>query len=796
MINASDYIPYSSHISPSVIKSSGGKYILCLKLDGLHSVGVEDEELNRRCALLSKAINNFKAPFRRNISTQCHVIRHKHLPTLKGEFKKGFASDLNNNYEAKNIVDKGLMVTDIFVSVVYLAYTNMSKHSISFKTVKDFEVLENTAIQELNEVAKSLLSSLDDYAPTVLETYTENSKTYSQALEFLGLLVNGVYKKIPVLDGAINQYLSSTNLIIGNSPYIVIENTPDRAYCVMLSVTEYPNKSSVGCLEKLFSLSGEMTVTQTFQPEDKTDVKNWLERTVNRYMRSDSASSTELKQLEVAIDEVNNDTFVMGKYSLTIQLRAGDLDTLKKLISKAKSELSEDGFIVSVNKINLLDDYFSQLPSNNELLLREAMLSSDNAAQIMPFYSQSKGKQSKNPWGEALALFPTVINEFYHFNIHDVDMNADREGQLDGGLGAIAGTRGTGKSSMLNFLCSASQRFSKPPRLFIFDMDLNSYPFVKALNGSYTKIRHGEKTGLNPFAGEDTPKKRSFLTKWVKELMFIESLPLLPEDDKDINDAINEVLTGEARFKNLTSFKKCLPVNGEVSLSSRLDKWVGDGYLAWVFDNPEDSLDLAKFNTVGIDYTAFLDDEEVCPSLLMYIFEKVNDLVDGYPLIMTMDEAWKPFKNPRCVDFIEEQVRTIRKKNACVLFASQSPSDFVKNVPSTLIEAINLKVMFANFNAKKSDYMGSEANGTTGLGFTEEEFNIISNLKVKDRTFLVKQGDESVVCKFNLYDVPEMVVLSGSPARAALVDNLINQYGDDSKVWLPKYYELVKEQGI
>src|SRR3546814_11931318 len=75
-------------------------------------------------------------------------------------------------------------------------------------------------------------------------------------------------------------------------------------------------------------------------------------------------------------------------------------------------------------------------------------------------------------------------------------------------------------------------------------------------------------------------------------------------------------------------------------IGARLEKWARGGSLGWVFDNEIDALSLeAPF--VGFDMTDFLDNPGVRTPLMMYMFHRIDGLLDGRRLVIDIDEFWK-----------------------------------------------------------------------------------------------------------------------------------------------------------
>ena len=67
LYSAEKLVPYSSHISPEIIKVKGGTYVMCFRLDGITYLGKEQDEIDNRINQLNGLLTPLRAPLRYNI---------------------------------------------------------------------------------------------------------------------------------------------------------------------------------------------------------------------------------------------------------------------------------------------------------------------------------------------------------------------------------------------------------------------------------------------------------------------------------------------------------------------------------------------------------------------------------------------------------------------------------------------------------------------------------------------------------------------------------------------------------
>jgi type IV secretion system protein VirB4 len=192
---------------------------------------------------------------------------------------------------------------------------------------------------------------------------------------------------------------------------------------------------------------------------------------------------------------------------------------------------------------------------------------------------------------------------------------------------------------------------------------------------------------------------------------------------------------------------------------------------------------LAARATIGFDVTEFLDHELLRAPITLYAFHLVRQLLDGRRLVCWMDEFWRLLADPAFASFAKDGPKTWRKLNGVMCLATQSASDVLdSSISRTIIEQTPTKVFFPNPEASAEEY-------TQGFGLSEREFKLIKEqLDPGSRSFLVKQGHHSVVCRLDLKGCEaELAVISGRARDLERVHRLIAEHGHDPAGWLPVF---------
>jgi type IV secretion system protein VirB4 len=100
-----------------------------------------------------------------------------------------------------------------------------------------------------------------------------------------------------------------------------------------------------------------------------------------------------------------------------------------------------------------------------------------------------------------------------------------------------------------------------------------------------------------------------------------------------------------------------------------------------------------------------------------------------------------------------------------------------------MVEQSVTQIYLPNPRADKADYVD-------GFKLTEAEYEIVRSLGETSRTFLVKQGQTSAICRFDLGGMNEILsVISGTTENVALLDDIRAALGDDPLDWLAPFLE-------
>ena len=179
------------------------------------------------------------------------------------------------------------------------------------------------------------------------------------------------------------------------------------------------------------------------------------------------------------------------------------------------------------------------------------------------------------------------------------------------------------------------------------------------------------------------------------------------------------------------------------------------------------------------------DNADVRTPLMLYLFHRIDKLLTGERTIIAVDEFWKALGDDAFRSFAQDGLKTYRKRNAMMVFATQSPADALKSdIAHSILEQVATQVMLPNPKGSRRDYV-------EGFSLTDAEYQLIrEELSPESRKFLVKQGHDSVVVELDLTGLDnELAVLSGRAETTPIAVQAAAEFGPDPANWLPVFHQ-------
>jgi type IV secretion system protein TrbE len=411
-------------------------------------------------------------------------------------------------------------------------------------------------------------------------------------------------------------------------------------------------------------------------------------------MLVDESATATVKQLGDALTEMEVNGHVFGRCSLTVVLHNEDGRALNQQAAQAMKVLAGHDGAFFEESYNLLNAWVSIVPGNGARNLRRLALLETHAADLSFLFGINQGEAGSALLEEPLAIFETPHQTPFAYHLHVQDI----------GHTLVLGATGSGKSFLLNFLVTNAQQYN--PFTIVLDLGHGFRKLGALLHGGYVELGlRQQHIRINPFAMEPTPEHLHFLHGFVRVLLEGEDGYRLSElEDREVYEAVENLYVLDRNQRRLFTLANLLPR----ALMARLQKWIEGGRYAELFDNVDDTLTFERLQV--FDFDAMRSYPALIEPLLFYILHRVNERVldpgDARTLkLCVMDEAWRFIQNPTLRAYVQEALKTWRKRNAAMILATQTVEDFASvDLLRTVVESCPTKLLLANPALERSRY--------------------------------------------------------------------------------------------
>ncbi|WP_454859301.1 VirB4 family type IV secretion/conjugal transfer ATPase [Rhizobium binxianense] len=772
------FIPYVRHVDETTIALDSRTLMVMVALDGVSFETADVLDLNALHRDLNTLYRNIADE---RLALWSHLIRRRDRDYPDGTFATPFSAALNEKYRER-MVREDLFRNDLYLTVLWSPARDPADKAAKLlsrlrQRYRSGVELDEEALKHLQDKVVDVVAGLKRFEPRVLSLYDHDGVLFSELSEVLHQLVGGRREPVPLTEGRISSAIYSDRVIIGRET-IEIRHEAESRFAGMLSIKEYPARTRTGMLDGVLTSPFELILSQSFCFASKADARVIMGRKQNQLVSSGDKAASQIGELDDAMDDLESNRFVLGEHHLTLAVFAASVKELTDNLAKARASLTNGGAVVAREDLGLEAVWWAQLPGNFRYRARSGAITSRNFAALSPFHSYPIGQKDGNEWGPAVALLKTASGSPYYFNLHYGDL----------GNTFMCGPSGAGKTVIVNFMLSQLEKHD--PHVVFFDKDRGADLYVRAAGGTYLPLKNGTPTGCAPLKALDlTPENKVFLTRWVGKLVGSGTRELSVTELRDIAGAIDGIADLPTEQRTIGALRTFLNNTDLEGIAARLRRWERGGPLGWVFDNVIEDIGFGDLGGngkfIGYDMTDFLDNEEIRTPLMAYLFHRVEQLIDGRRIIIVIDEFWKALQDEGFRDLAQNKLKTIRKQNGLMLFATQSPRDALNSpIAHTIIEQCPTQIFLPNSRGNHADYV-------EGFKLTEREYELIAReLSVESRRFVLKQGHNSVVAELNLNGFDdELAILSGRTANVELLDAIRAEVGNDPKDWLPVFQE-------
>jgi len=206
------------------------------------------------------------------------------------------------------------------------------------------------------------------------------------------------------------------------------------------------------------------------------------------------------------------------------------------------------------------------------------------------------------------------------------------------------------------------------------------------VGGKFYDVGKSRSLSFQPLSRIDDEDERQWALDWLCDYLREEGVEVTPDQKSIIRDSLATVAGMQESDRTMTTFISFLQ-SRELKTAfypmSLADDQGNKGEYGEIFDSNEDHLSITSWQSFEME--TLMNARRIVGTTLMYIFHRIEQVVKSAekknqePTLIVLDECWVFFQNPMFAEKIKEWLKTLRKYNTSVLFATQSLDDIAKS---------------------------------------------------------------------------------------------------------------------
>jgi len=579
-------------------------------------------------------------------------------------------------------------------------------------------------------------------------------------------------KPRPVAVPAIPTHLDA---ILTDTPFLGgIEPKLGEKHLRMLTVIGFPNTTTPGLLDALNDLGFAYRWVTRWIAFDKTDATKHLTRlrrqwfakrkSVGAILREvmfnresalvDSDAENKALDADEALQELGADDVAFGYLTTTLVVADADPQRANEKLLALERIINGRGFVTIRETLNAVEAWLGSLPGNPYANVRQPIVHSLNLAHMMPVSAVWAGPEmNRHLNAPPMMMAETRGSTPFRLDLHVGDV----------GHAFIVGPTGSGKSVLLSLLALQFRRF-RGAQVVLFDRGRSARAATLAMDGESVELGLEGTLSLQPLARIDEPGEIAFALEWVMGLLANEGVTITPNIKNTVWTALKSLATAPRAERTLTGLAVLMQSN---ALVAALSPYTLDGAYGRLLDGSTETL--ALNNVLHFEMEPLMQVSRLIPPVLTYLFHRLEARFDGRPTLLVLDEAWTFLDEPLFAARIREWLKTLRKKNVAVVFATQSLADIERSaIAPALIESCPTRIFLPNDRALEPQAKSVYER----FGLNSRQVEILSVATPK-RDYYAQSARGNRLFELGLGSVTLAFAAAGSPEDQKLIDRMV-----------------------
>ena len=482
------------------------------------------------------------------------------------------------------------------------------------------------------------------------------------------------------------------------------------AHLRVLTIVGFPSATTPGILDELNRLAFPYRWATRAVMLDKTDATRLLTKIRRQWFAKRKSIAAILKEVmtneasvlldtdahnkamdaDAALQELGQDMIGQAYVTATVTVWDDDARIAGEKLRLVEMVIQGRDFTCMVETVNAVEAWLGSLPGHVYANVRQPPVSTLNLAHMIPLSAVWAGPANDEHFGGAPLFFArTEGSTPFRFSLHVGDV----------GHTLVVGPTGAGKSVLLALMALQFRRYAGS-QVFAFDFGGSIRAAALAMAGDWHDLGGSltegaeDSVSLQPLAGIHDVPERAWAADWIVAILLREGITITPDVKEHLWSALTSLASAPLGERTITGLSVLMQ---STALKQALRPYCIGGPYGRLLDAESERLGKASvqaFETEGLIGTG------AAPAVLAYLFHRIEGRLDGRPTLLIVDEGWLALDDEGFSGQLREWLKTLRKKNASVVFATQSLSDIDGSaIAPAIIESCPTRLFLPNERA-------------------------------------------------------------------------------------------------
>ena len=762
-----DYLPWAALVAPGVILNKDGSFMSIAKFRGpdLESASAAEQ------AVLAARINALIKPLGAGWVIYVEAKRQACRAYPVSDFPDPVSELIDRERRARFEEIDTHFETLSYLTLQYLppAETTAKAESLLFErsgsagetSYKDHLKRFSDSAEKLFSTMSSFMSGCDMLEDSALLTYLHS--TISSKSHWIA---------VPETPMHLDSFLVDTPLTCGLQPMLGDD------YLGVVGIIGLPDMTRPDQLHALLDLPFSYRWSVRFLPLDKPQA----ERLLNKYRRQwfakrkgllsilketlsgeasalvDTDADNKAADVTGALEELGADLVSYGYLTMSIVVCDAQENILKDKCRAVERAFNAQGIATVSESLNAVEAWLGTIPGQAYANVRMPLINSLNLAHLLPLSAPWAGPQKNEHLdGPPLLIANTASTTPFRLVTQVGDV----------GHTLVIGPTGAGKSVLLSLIAMQFRRYPEA-QVFLFDKGGSSHASFLAMGGQY--ISASSEDGYQPLADIDRASRCGWARDWLLSLLAGEGVTITPDIKDSIWQALKSLASAPREQRTLTGLTMLL---ADSELSQAFAPFTLEGTYGALLDASEDTLTFSSLQAFEME--ELMERTGAVAPVLSYLFERLEERFDGRPTLVILDEAWLYLDHPLFAGKLKDWLKTLRKKNVSVIFATQSLADIAASpIAHSLIESCPTRIFLPNERAFEPNMQSLY----TSFGLRDQQLELIAGATPKRDYYLMS----SKGCRLFDLDIGPLalsLLSATTPEAHRQINELLKQYGPE-----------------